>query len=466
MKYAFLSSPAALAEIDSSFQAEECLAALHMQEGEIRGAKVLAIGGTLHPVLQAFENHGAVISHLVFSTGDASRVAERFPGRRIYVGDLSSPTESLPDERFRIAAWFGEYPEDWTDGFLISLLSSSGDIVLLEDPYDRSPGERYSGYDISHIDAWPEQRQAYLACSAQDFHLFNVRKSDPVPGDEKPGSFPVYVCRRGKYRPLLVQVHIPKTGGLAVLDLLGKSFPGRTLDIDWNFNTGAIAELPFLQARLRENPEIDAVSSHLFRFAYPTVLGDRLMLYFAMIREPLDQIKSLIRFLKYNHSCYTDEGLKQLPRFDPNSSLVEIADVIISKKHRPDMPCEFLTSTPIESQSAIRRLRRFFFVGLFDRFEDSMWLLQQKAAPYGFDLALDKLEKVNATRGGKSKFGGVVPEDFKAQEAALDAYEPLKIYAKEHLKADTEVYKWAKARFESEFRIMKDRFAKKCQTKP
>lgn len=421
---------------------------LGLEPTALNDTKVLVLGEPFHSLLADMEERGAEIEHLVFSADEVAAIETEFPQREVHLRERSRAMQSLPERRYDIAAFFGEQPASWSDSYLLALLASCADAIIFEDLRSHGPNHYNSTVVGQAANEWPERRRAYLTRCAEELQRASVTRAEFESG-------PVYLCRRAAYRPLLAHVHIPKTGGLSVVNLLEKSFPGQAMHIDWNYSPGAVAELPYFQARLAERPNVQSVSSHLFRWAYPSVIGDRLMLYFTVIREPLAQIKSFIRFIKYNSTVFTPEARIYLPAYTKEMSLTEIADVVINNGRVMALPCFFLGNTP-DAEPVIRRLKRFFFVGLFERLEDSLWLLQQKAAELGFDLAVEQLAHVNASRGN-SHMGESLPADFQKQEDALDNYEPLSAFVEERAKGDLEVYKWVQKRFAEEWEA-----ARKC----
>src|SRR5690606_6498874 len=105
-------------------------------------------------------------------------------------------------------------------------------------------------------------------------------------------------------QPLLCFVHVPKTAGQSINNVLFRSFPKQVLNIDWNTTPGTTANLTYFEQKLREMPDARAFTSHALRCAYPDELAGRKMLYFTLLRDPIAATRSYIRYIKYKYSKF------------------------------------------------------------------------------------------------------------------------------------------------------------------
>ena len=201
----------------------------------------------------------------------------------------------------------------------------------------------------------------------------------------------------------------------------------------------------------------------MLRFAYPAVVGDRVMLYFTFLRHPVEQLKSFVRFLKYNTQLYpTGDGV-----FAPGSvagmSLVEMADAVMGRVSSDNravvddldarffLPCRFFGLTDL-SEPVIRRLMGFVMVGVVERMQESLELLRAKVATYGMNLEITDHPRLNTSRSTNFT-GEPLPPDHAEQEAALEAHSgAIEEFLRDRHRCDFEVYEWAVANLEAEWR--------------
>jgi hypothetical protein len=115
-----------------------------------------------------------------------------------------------------------------------------------------------------------------------------------------------------RFRPLLVFVHQPKTGGTSFRHALSRFSPERHLDLyvdDTDF-VYSPAELAHIFAA---RPEVVSVSSHFVR-VFPPIIGDRECHYVTVLRDPRQQFMSYIRYMKKTYENLRDPAmLRYLP---------------------------------------------------------------------------------------------------------------------------------------------------------
>src|SRR5690606_33342847 len=143
------------------------------------------------------------------------------------------------------------------------------------------------------------------------------------------------------------------------------------------------------------------------------------------------------------------------PPIRPEMRLTEVADVCMN--HAPFWrilrPSQFITKASDAGQ-VIRILRRFLMVGIVERYDDSMWLLEKKLGEYGLNFRYQRGSRLNRSEG-ESFWGQALPIDYKEQEEELRNYKPFIEFVYQKAAIDFEIYEWAKQNFEKEFRRMK-----------
>jgi hypothetical protein len=229
-------------------------------------------------------------------------------------------------------------------------------------------------------------------------------------------------------RPLLVHVHIHKCGGTSLNRLLEMTFADRHVE------HYPLDQVPFptrdeLVNLVLDRPEIVSLSSHSIRL-FPPIIGNRLPLYVAFLREPIQRFISHLTYCKKQYHTFP-EGLKQhWPANCMDLSLRDMAawmldnqpesvrggalvthflaeqtwlDAVggILKRSDPwldrDSPL-YRGFEPIMLALATSVLEDFFFVGLVEEMETSMRVLREKLRPYGLHLLDQPLAFENVSR--------------------------------------------------------------------
>jgi hypothetical protein len=260
---------------------------------------------------------------------------------------------------------------------------------------------------------------------------------------------------------LLIQVHIPRSGGTSIASWLRlAATSGLTAghaDLYPAYNFTSESQLRF--AGLGD-PRVVTASTHNIR-NYPETLCGRPARYFTILREPLDQFASLVRYIASNRERFQVPGrlttLRDIAAWYIDARLGEVASENIQTNHLALFPwCEMTkgrcdpesyarwTSADLDAYWSARLevaklvLSTFAVVGIFDRLRESVDLIHRRGAGFGITLASpDELPFVNETPRSE---GDV---------AWLDHATPLGRAIRESLSDDMRLYEHAVGLFRS-----------------
>lgn len=257
--------------------------------------------------------------------------------------------------------------------------------------------------------------------------------------------------------PVLVYIHIPKTGGMSILNWLQQA-GSAYLNLFVN-NTHFVYSEETLAQTLMTNPGVKFLSSH-FILTFPPLLAGRRMLYFTLLRDPVEQFISYLTFIKRVYATLTDPNLLSCLPPDPCSmSTREFAGWLLSQ-NREDIPFRENYTTDrlarqtyisLHSPAAIDHtvyraarlslakavLDQFMFVGLTEKMEESIDRLRMIAGLRGLELPTGPLGVENVSNQLRDDLSWIHPED---QVGAM---------LLRSLEEDRQLYDWAVERFEA-----------------
>jgi len=252
----------------------------------------------------------------------------------------------------------------------------------------------------------------------------------------------------GTTDPLLVHVHVPKTAGQSLMNMLWNSFGERVIHIDYATDpagTGpAVApDLDFVGEQLAAHPDAQAITSHCFRFEHPAVLAGRRALYTTFLRDPWEQSKSWIRYIKARATTFpvATRTFLQLPDGVEDWPLTDIAQHLIDGSSGPAdrraggfwfLPGRFFGCDG-DPDALIRLLERFFLVGVFEEFDRSLQTLRSRLVPVGLDLDIVGRPHLN-------------PSPREGGAGSLELYAPLRDFLDQRAAADRAAFDWARRR--------------------
>jgi len=221
---------------------------------------------------------------------------------------------------------------------------------------------------------------------------------------------------------VLVQVHIPKCAGTSVAAWLSKAYTwGELTGFFSHFAAGGIIDERAWSSGLR-SPHLAAVSAHNIR-RFPGIIGGRRIHYFTILRDPLTHFLSLVRYMNQERAAFgvpatVGESIRDIaawvldrPRGLPVIENMQTnhlalfawcdatgggrdpsrfafwprADQLAYERERLDVATDLLTS--------------FLAVGTVERLADTLALVRERSADYGFRLLpVERVPRINVTR--------------------------------------------------------------------
>lgn len=260
-------------------------------------------------------------------------------------------------------------------------------------------------------------------------------------------------------RPLTVFLHLHKTGGNTLKKALFAFAKRNNLTIHhtchpahpdsllfrWYFNRSQHDTSCNLD-ELRSSPNLDFVIGHQYLGVH-SLFPEREVRYFTMVREPLQR--------KVAHFIHFEKGsdaklFSYLVQKNRNYMTKRLASNRVDNEIVADLQNKFIDLEAFASRAALRAAKRhlterFFFVGLQERFEESVCVLSRilntACGPDGRLAKKWKLDMKKVMRGSEN-IRGVTVDRLKHVPAQV------KQAAKRAEAADLELYRFAKMLFE------------------
>lgn len=204
-------------------------------------------------------------------------------------------------------------------------------------------------------------------------------------------------------RFVILHYHILKNAGMSIESILHRSFGSRFSSIDTQDREGHITEDALLE-HLRVNPLLQAVSSHQIRYPVPCVPG---FLFFdvCFLRDPLDRIRSMYDYFREKpaEGDAVSDFANRLPLGECVARLIEempwyIQDAqvnLLANGIANDIP------EPGDFDRAVSRMLRTSFLGVVDRFKESLAAAEHFLRPVfpTLDCTMET-ENVSANQAG------------------------------------------------------------------
>jgi hypothetical protein len=258
---------------------------------------------------------------------------------------------------------------------------------------------------------------------------------------------------------LLIHVHIPRTAGTSIANWLSLATQAGKTSGHASVYTGEIfgVRTGLLDTGLGD-PRIQTISTHDAR-TFPDRFIDRRAYYFTILREPLSQFASYMRYISENRESfrvprrlrdrrevvewYLDARFGELVPENPQTNHLALHTWCAMSDNRFDPERYALWSNhdtllywSARLEVAKSVLRTFLMVGIFEHLNESLGLLRERAARVGIDpLPQSHLPRLNETKAGG--------ED----ESWMDPGDPLYERIVASLETDIALYEYACALF-------------------
>lgn len=259
----------------------------------------------------------------------------------------------------------------------------------------------------------------------------------------------------GEGPPVLVHVHIPKSAGLTVGQILREWFADAHLDL-YSEHELTVFEPDRLGVILASAPGVRSIASHAIR-RYPSRLAGRRALYFCLLRDPRQQFVSYLNFVQRRYDTLSAHHREVLPARCAEMETRDLAAWLIDQP--PEIPfsnnytARFLTTAAFHAavpiapggggdawiarlhesnlrDAAIAVLESMLFVGLTDDLPGSVEGLRARLRPYAIDPPAPSIGRVNVSREDQSLPGW------------LDSGDPIGRRVLESMRTDLDVYAW------------------------
>lgn len=195
------------------------------------------------------------------------------------------------------------------------------------------------------------------------YHLFN-----PLPADH----------------PLIVHVHIPKTGGTSFNDFLSSSFGRRHVSL-YRTDPSAVVNPEAMERALRRWRGAMVISSHSF-FHFPDRIAGRPAHYITVLRHPLERRLSYWRYARKN---YTSLGERHRACLPPDFMNLSAEQWMAFEERLAGMGMTYgqvhQFSPTGDVGEAERVLERFLTVGILEELPKTLEQIRSRLRDLGID---------------------------------------------------------------------------------
>ncbi len=256
--------------------------------------------------------------------------------------------------------------------------------------------------------------------------------------------------------PILIHVHVPRTAGTSLNQILRESFGKRHVELYFS-DPQFVLPPEELDRIVASKAGVASISSHSIRVYRPWLAG-RKALYISLLREPVDRFLSNMSFIRKHYRSLDPAHRRNCPPNAHELSVREIAAWCLARGgelNRLGNATHFLAGAQRVHGSHVREyeasladfarrvLDGFFFVGLTERFEEGLRVLARRLHEHGHTLKLRPCRS-NTSRDALGDCGWVRAED------------PVGKQVLDYVAVDRPLYRYACARFSRELQQAQD----------
>jgi hypothetical protein len=263
--------------------------------------------------------------------------------------------------------------------------------------------------------------------------------------------------RQPHLAPLLGHIHLPKTGGTSVMEVLSAYYGSAHKNLYFNNPPTTFVYQNDQVAEFVQDVGVKAFSSHFVR-RFPPVLAGRPVYYITSLRDPVQQFISYITDTRKRYATFTDPVLvSHLPPRMPELTIRDCARWILDRpstvflNFRDNYATNFYACSSVldsygleyadpryrsvRSRTARDILSRFLMVGITECLDESWTLLRWRAAKVGIDLPNVRMPVRNVSANLRESLDWIHAGD-EVGARLLDS-----------IREDLSLYRWARRRF-------------------
>lgn len=191
-------------------------------------------------------------------------------------------------------------------------------------------------------------------------------------------------------RTVVLHYHLFKNAGTSLDKVLQENFGDKWVTREFQWNDNPEEHTRELGEWIVNNPDAIAFSSHTAELPPPHVAGIRII-PLIFVRHPLDRIASAYYFDRKQKDSVTFGAV--LARNTTLRGYAEVGLHVVGDRqcrnfHTERFAKTYCSTTGTELERALRAVRELPFVGVVDRFDESMAKMEEMLQPFFSDFAV------------------------------------------------------------------------------